>query len=167
VGLRLYAEIGPLDLATFPELSTSPIGSGRLRNVLLTASDDARALAEQRPGELFDTTSGAFCTPVPFADGSLRCVADTAAVLSDDYGDAACTREIALAPGRCQKPAYAIAQDTTRVVRVLERFDATTVYRRSRGRCEARATTDDDVFWVVGEPADVDLAFPDVTERTL
>jgi hypothetical protein len=166
IGLRLYPEVAPLDLAAFPALATVAIGSGRLRNVLLTASDDARALAEQRPGELFDTTRSAFCTPAAFADGSVRCIDDTAAALNGDFADDACTNEIALAGGRCAKPAYAFSQDASRAVVVTERIDATTVYRRSRGRCEARPAADGDVFWLTGAPTELDAAFPLVTERT-
>jgi hypothetical protein len=167
VGLRLYPEIAPLDLATFPALATAQIGSGRLRNVLLTARDDARAVAEQRPGELFDTARGAFCTPAAFADGSERCIDDTAAALSDTFADAACTREIASASGRCQKPTYAFSQDTSRAALIQERIDTATVFRRSRGRCEPAAAADGDVFWLVGDAVDLDTAFPPVSERTL
>ncbi len=167
VGLRLYPEIGPLALVGFPPLASELTGAGRLRNVVLTATDDASAIAEQRPGELFDSAHDAYCTPAAFADGSQRCIDDTAAALSNAYADAACTREIAVAPGRCRKPVYAYSQDTSRAALVRERLDTTTIFRRERGRCEPSAAADGDVFWLVGEAVDLDSAFPSVRERTL
>jgi hypothetical protein len=174
---QFYAQSGSAAASGFPALSVGPLGAGRLRTQVLTASGDSRVLSEFS-GRVWDSQSNAICHVSEFVDGIWRCALDRVAPINSFgnrmFADSACTQSLASADG-CgpppfakelyQTPSVVYEAVTNRLFEVTQAFSGSTVYAfDSTGTCMAYNNSPGANLWLVGAQVDPSSVFAVFTQ---
>jgi hypothetical protein len=178
---HFHPATGSVPLAVFPLLGSAHKGSGRFQNIVRTATDDPRPLAE-RATTLWDTVTSSTCSSTEFADGKTRCMTDGTADINSGgvatsiiYADPSCTEELVEGTPCGPAPLFArTVPDTGGVIVVASAGVATKLYQvgppfpgptyqLTSSGCALRDTTAP--VFRIGPQVDPDAAFGVLTER--